>query len=268
MSVRSVVVAALVVAGVLMPAAAADAPDHLVLTASRSAAVDFVVTATATPTGERPTFTGGGRFAGLVIEALGDRGSGRLNSRVFAAFRLSTVSDDVHMLAIPDRMPPGRYRATVLADRPVEVVVRLSGGGTGAVLRATRPVTTRLATTRSDLSGTPPDGVTSMAARLPAAVPRGHEAVIVARSTGQRADTAKLCVAAAGQKCPSQLLPFALPGPLAGREPDAGGMVLGEGLAARFVEPAVAVRDAVTSLQGVRAGPTVLVLGALSFRRV
>lgn len=259
MSLRSVLVAAAVVAAALAPGAAAEPSDQLIFKATGSAWTEFELPRREQLRSVQPRLVGGKQYAGVVLEHIG---AARDSASRYAAFRFAPLLSEPRNFSGTSVLPAGRYRVVVLADAPVTVVFVLANSGGGKTVRADRRVTTLIGTARA----TAVDGPGSATARVRTAVPADFGAFLLSRVDGTHVDQSRLCATRAAQ-CPSPLLPQPPPSPLPAGPPSASGTpsVADGAVMIGLVAPESQARDAVASIDGLHRGTTTLTVASLAY---
>lgn len=250
--VRAALAAALVGSAVVSPAAGAEGPPALTVEGSRSAFIDFAVA-----DDEQLRFdldsvqvSGGRTFAVIHISAVGDGPAWTVG-----AIRAPWLASDVE--AFGGTLPPGNYRARLLADGPVKATFPLRQGRP-RVLRPHVPLRVRLHRGEQVLAA----GRSQALLRLPDAVPARWHALLAYRVTGERAEQTSACVTAAS-RCPG--LPLALPG-VADPGVFSGSPSRDTDVRTSSARPADTARDGVVGVDGVRSTPGVVRALVLTFR--
>jgi hypothetical protein len=254
---RAALLAALAAVGLLATGAtASDEPEPGLLVVEGRGGTTAVVTVDLPPGEDQAdpfstVITGGGRYAGALVEALEPSG-GRLGAVQVRAFGDAT-SDAVALVTASPWFRPGRYRVTLLGEGPVRVQWDLNGSA-GLRVEPTAPLPVQFLGRSLPL----PSGQVEDRIELPGALPAGKRAVLVLPDEGLRVVHKEACATTAGGECPDgPLLPacptvgscptgdLELPVPASG-EPQAGGTV---------VEAAPTVRSLLWTVEGYRDTP-------------
>ncbi|MBC7374702.1 MAG: hypothetical protein H7323_12000, partial [Frankiales bacterium] len=181
--------AALVLAAALPVTAATAGTDDglLVIEGAGNSTGELVLRAPADVDGAG-TLTGGDAYAGVLIEPVG-ASMGRFGLLQVRAFRDGTQTA-LAQLGIAGRLEAGRYRVTVLGDRPVRATFALAD--TSAPVLRVR-ARTRLAVTFLGRAEEVPAGRSRAAVRFPRSLPAGKQALIGSLMRGVRIDDQQMC---------------------------------------------------------------------------
>jgi hypothetical protein len=193
---RSLLLTAALLATAL-PGTATAAP-LLVVSGTGATTADFTLDTAVTFDYSSAVITGGGRYGGFALYAA----SGRDYGGVVALPDLSgpvqpMTADPPTVFGGRTRLPPGRYRVYLIADKDVVVRLRLIAGD-GADVHTTKPYRRTYAVARHAVR----PGDTTGALRLPIAVNARTKSYVFARYSGGTADnTVRACLARRGARC-------------------------------------------------------------------
>ena len=210
MRVRAALLCALALLGVLPAVAGAAAPERgvLVVAGQGGTTGELVLAEEVRLDGRLPVLSGGGDYAGALVEPVAEGRQGTLGAVVVRAFRDASRDDVVVVGGIP-LLEPGRYRVTLLGQGPVEVRWSMQDPGLPGVRVEPRTPTAVQFLGRSEVlpagTATPPASVV-----LGRAVPAGKRVLQVALLDGTAVEDARMCVTT-GSTCPGNPLPACLP---------------------------------------------------------
>jgi hypothetical protein len=195
-AVRSLLLAAALLAPVL-PGTATAAP-LLVVSGTGATTADFTLDTAVTFDYSDAVITGSGRYGGFALYSA----SGRDYGGVVALPDLSDpqrpmTADAPTVFGGRTRLPPGRYRVYLIADKDTVVRLRLLAGD-GVDVRTAKPYRGTYAVSRHTVRA----GETAGALRLPIAVNARTKSYLLARYSGGTADnTVRVCLARRGARC-------------------------------------------------------------------
>lgn len=175
----------------LLPAVATT-PSALVLTGSRTASVDLVLSRPARLEPHRLRFTTTGSYAGIaVLDASGEALLTSVNVRRWVEG--ATPAPDPVSTSREVDLPAGRYRVVLLTDGASTVTVP----ATGALARRLAP---RGATSATAMLVSARDAVGTVDVRLPTVLRRGGAVSLTqhVRTTAEQAHETQTCFAAPG----------------------------------------------------------------------
>ena len=183
-------------AGLLPTGAAAEDERGVLVVQGRGGTIgELVVTQDLDLRSPVPTFTGGGDYAGVLIEApdarSGDRFR-RLGGVQIRAFRDGT-GDAVGVLGIDVQIPPGTYRVTLLGQGPVRATFPMNDQSRPAVTASPRTaIPARFLGRAVDLTGTLSGDTIDLGT-----LPGGRRALQVTLLKARHVDRLRMCVTTA-----------------------------------------------------------------------
>ena len=197
---RARAVAALMLAAALpMTAATAGTDDgRLIVEGAGNSTGELVLRAPVEVDGAG-TLTGGDAYAGVLIEPVGTS-VGRIGLLQIRAFRDGTQTA-LARIGDAGRLEAGRYRVTVLGDRPVRATFTLADTSAPALRVRTRA---RLAVAFLGRAEEVPAGRSRAAVRFTRSLPAGRQALIGSLMRGIRIDDQQMC-ATRENACPAGL---------------------------------------------------------------
>lgn len=259
---RLLLAAAVLLPAALLPGAAAAAPEQgfLVVEGRGGTTAEWVLKGeTALLADPLPELTGGGAYAGVLLERL-DGGSadrtGAVQVRAFA----DRTREVVAPLAADSLLEPGRYRVTLLGQGPVQARYALRDQDREGLHVVPR---TRIPVTFLGRAEQLPFGQSSARVELPRAAAAGKRVAQVALLDGTAVDDMRMCAPAGGtcDEVPPVCLPS--PAPCGDRAPR---VRTGEPAAyARLHLPVAAPRTLLWSVSGYRTAEDRLRAAAIIF---
>ncbi len=209
---RLLLAVAVLLLGALVPGTASAAPERgvLVVEGRGGTTTTLVVTEPISLRSAEATLTGGGEYAGVLLEPL-DRQpqSGRLGAVQIRAFRDSTRTV-VTPLGADGAIEPGRYTVVLLGQGPVRASYPLQSPDAPGVRVVPRtPLPVRFLGRAEAL---PAGSFGKARVELPGALPAGRRAIQVALRDRTSVEDFRMC-ATSGSTCPGAL-PFAPPSPV------------------------------------------------------
>lgn len=197
---RLLLAAAVLLPAALLPGAASAAPERgfLVVEGQGGTTTEWVLTGEPAVLRDplRAELTGGGAYAGVLLEAVDGSQADRVGAVQVRAFADGT-KDVVAPFGVDNRLEPGRYRVTLLGRGPVRVRYALTDSaraGLQVVPRTRIPVTFLGRAEQVDF------GQSSARVELPRAAAAGKRVVQVALLDGTGVDDLQIC-ATTGSSC-------------------------------------------------------------------
>lgn len=267
MSRRLVLGLTVAVLGALLPglASAEDERGTIVVEGQGGSTTEWVLE------GELPVYvnwsfpfrlTGGGAYAGALLEPLDERSSpvAAVQVRAFG----DETSEAVAKMGV--QLAPGRYRVTVFGRGPVRVVLPNNDDEAPGIRIVTR---TRIPVAFFGRSEPLDAGYDTSRIDLAGALPAGRRALQLNLETGTRVGGFQSC-ATAEQECERPLLPICAPSPAPCGGPTTGGPAPGaSGTDPRagvgFIRPEPVTRRLLWEFDGYRDSPGKLRAAAIVF---
>ena len=211
MSVRIALAASLVaLAGLPVAASAAPEPGVLAFEGSGGTTTEWVVGSRLDFDLSRPTLSGGGAYAGVLVEPLGELAgrNTRVGSLQVRAFGDGT-GEAVAMLGPDYQLEPGRYRVTLFGQGRVSVRYPLFETQAPGVRVVPRSPTALQFHGRSE---TLDFGYDAARVELPGAAAAGRRVLQVQLGESAEVGQSQMCVTT-GSQCERRLLPVCPPSP-------------------------------------------------------